>query len=117
MSKLPKSAVVCRLDPYKHSVVLVTRRKDYPKLCKHYEPLGTEAGITNECGCNGLIFHIGVFDGKVSTLAHEAAHVVFALFRHIGMPANAQHSEAFCYLLEHIVGTFVPAVMGAADAD
>lgn len=110
MSKLPKSAVVCRLDPYKHVVVLVTRRKDFPKLCRHHDMPGTEVGVTDECGCNGLIFHMGVFDGKASTLAHEAAHTVLALFKHIGMPVNAQHSEAFCYLLEHIVSTFTPAV-------
>ena len=50
------------------------------------------------------IYLLGVFDGRVSTLAHEAAHIVFDICRSVGIEVEAgKANETFCYLLDAIV--------------
>ena len=50
------------------------------------------------------IYLLGVFDGRVSTLAHEAAHIVFDICRTVGVEIEAgRANETFCYLLDAIV--------------
>lgn len=50
------------------------------------------------------IYLLGVFDGKASTLAHEAAHIVFDICRSVGVEVEpGKANETFCYLLDAIV--------------
>lgn len=50
------------------------------------------------------IYLIGVFNGSMATLAHEAAHIAFCICRHVGVEVNQEKSnETFCYLLTRLV--------------
>lgn len=47
---------------------------------------------------------LGVFDGQTSTLAHEAAHLVFDICHLVGVEVEVGRSnETFCYLLDSII--------------
>lgn len=63
------------------------------------------------CGRTSKISHadssveyvVGWFDGKVSTLAHEMAHVaIFALTR-AGINVAGEDGEPFCHLLDSLM--------------
>ena len=78
-----------------------------------HSELGAEPQMLDRCGAANTFRHIsggrdvyllGVFDGRVSTLAHEAAHIVFDICRSVGVEVEAgKANETFCYLLDVIV--------------
>ena len=78
-----------------------------------HSELGAEPQMLDRCGVANTFRHtsggkdiylLGVFDGRVSTLAHEAAHIVFDICRSVGVEVEAgKANETFCYLLDAIV--------------
>ncbi|WP_133141452.1 hypothetical protein [Moraxella caviae] len=51
------------------------------------------------------IYLLGVFDNKVSTIAHEAAHIAFDICHTVGIEVSTgRANETFCYLLDFLVG-------------
>ena len=78
-----------------------------------HEQLDAEATMTDRRGAANTFRHLsggqdihllGVFDGSASTLAHEAAHIVFDICHTVGIEINSGGAnETFCYLLDAIV--------------
>lgn len=59
------------------------------------------------------IYLLGVFDGNPSTLAHEAAHIVFDICGSVGVDVViGEANETFCYLLEAIVEFAMKKIKG-----
>lgn len=53
------------------------------------------------------LYMIGVFDGNISTLVHEAAHVAFYICRDVGVTLDINDSnETYAYLIESIIRCF-----------
>lgn len=54
---------------------------------------------------------LGVFDGTMSTLAHEAAHITFDICHLAGVEVETgKANETFCYLLDSIMRFAEPYV-------
>jgi hypothetical protein len=113
---LPKSAVEYVMSPYKRSVYLVTDRKTLGQ-CQQF--MGEDIWDASRSGGvtmkmvhpkYGEMFFLGVFDGRLSTLAHECAHAVFMVLERVGIEPTDSHGEAFCYLLEDMFKRFAPIV-------
>lgn len=78
-----------------------------------HEKLGVEASMADRRGAANTFRHLsggqdvhllGVFDSSASTLAHEAAHIVFDICHIVGIDINSGGAnETFCYLLDAIV--------------
>lgn len=52
----------------------------------------------------GTLHIIGVFNGKISTLAHECSHIAFDICGIVGVPVSAgEANETFCYLISRLV--------------
>lgn len=104
------------LGPWPPALVIVTDKAAYRRLSKqrcgehapkHLFP-GANAGRCEEWKGDGadllLVISVGPQKDDIElagTLAHEAAHAVRWLFRHIGEHEPGLESEA--YLIEHIV--------------
>lgn len=57
-----------------------------------------------ECYEKHGVFLLCVFDGNVSTLAHEAFHAAVRILHHAGVPLQPNEAnEAHAYLIEFIV--------------
>lgn len=104
------------MNPYRRSVYLVTDRKTFGQ-CQQFmgEPIWDASrcsGVTMkmEHPKYGEIFFVGVFDGRLSVLAHECSHAVFMLFERLGMDPRDSAGEAFCYLLQGMFEHFAPTV-------
>lgn len=91
-----------QLEPYPYKLILVTDRTLWQcvrkKVSPKDQPYDTESahGVTH--AGNGT-FVVGVFNGELSTLLHELAHVMVYVFTEIGAPINQDTSEPFAYLL------------------
>ena len=90
------------------SIEVVTSRKQAKKRLKE---LGIDYDLSDVAGClfhecyqEHGVFILCVFDGKVSTLAHEAFHASIRILHHAGVHlAPNEPNEPHAYLLEHIV--------------
>ncbi|QIA76157.1 hypothetical protein [Rodentibacter caecimuris] len=62
------------------------------------------ANTFKSLSANQDIHLLGWFDGEFSTLAHEAAHIVFDICYLVGIEVEAgKANETFCYLLDCIM--------------
>lgn len=90
-----------KLAPYPVTLHVTGDRDEYSKvLAAHDMDPSTE-------GCAGSVFevdgniYLGVFDGKLGTLVHEAAHAVFDVAKRISYDPTYEQ-EPYCYMLEHV---------------
>jgi hypothetical protein len=56
---------------------------------------------------SGNFYMVGVFDKKVTTLAHECAHLAISILAGHGIPVTTENDEAFAYLLETCMQAFM----------
>lgn len=75
--------------------------------------LGIAAGCSSDFH-EAMLHVVGVFDGSVTTLAHELAHVCIKVLGSVGIPIEQRTSEAFCYLLEDLMAECLPLIPQAA---
>lgn len=76
-----------------------------------HDRLGVDAGegLTNGASHtlrsgSGTVHIIGVFNGSVSTLAHECSHVAFDICGIVGVTVTpGEANETFCYLISRLV--------------
>jgi hypothetical protein len=71
------------------------------------------ARFHHEYSCKGIAgafdygssvdFVVGVFDGKLLTLVHEAVHAASALLTHCGIDPQSNEAEPLAYLVDHLV--------------
>jgi hypothetical protein len=100
-----------RVEPYGWHVYLFTHREKWARFCARRLaiPLGEirdEAaqahGYTrwndDEAHC-----YVGVFDGEVSTLAHEMTHAAVAILAGAGVRYTPTNHESLAYLVGHLV--------------
>lgn len=56
-----------------------------------------------------LVYLIGVFDGGLSTLVHECAHLAFWILRDVGIKLQGgKTNESYCYLIQTLFELFYP---------
>jgi hypothetical protein len=97
------------LRPYTGRLFLAKSRKDYEtghrrKFGADDTPLteATRGRFAAGAGPDGMWTYI-VWAEDAPTLAHEMAHVVFALFDRVGINAHDSGGEAFCYMLSQLL--------------
>lgn len=77
------------------------------------EELNSSIGVSRQIeGPDGeYAFVLGVFEGGVSTLVHELAHVTFNIMARVGVTVDErENNETFCYMLEELVEFFLPCI-------
>lgn len=96
---------------FRSGLVYICRTTD--EWVTAHEALGAEPLMMERRGAantfrsisGGQDIHLlGVFDASPSSLAHEAAHIVFDICHSAGIEVEAgKANETFCYLLDAIV--------------
>ncbi len=107
LNQLPKLEVPL----FQSGLVYVCRTPE--EWAAAHEGLGAERYMTDRRGAANTFRHLsggqdihllGIFDGSPSTLAHEAAHIVFDICHSVGVEVKGgRANETFCYLLDAIV--------------
>lgn len=88
---------------YGGTVLFYTSREAYAKAHakrsdREFDPAICD-GVCSDF--SGMIYMIGVFDGRLSTLVHETAHAAFKILRDVNVPVGADgNQEAFCFMQE-----------------
>ncbi len=106
----PKMA---RFDPvvYPGRVFFTRNRPTFDAASRFLggEPLARRfAGLAQSCwhATWGRVYLIGVFDGEVVTLQHEANHVALDIIESCNFSAHDGNGEPFCFLSEAIFAAF-----------
>lgn len=102
--------------PIYFGTVYVTTTLEQFRQCQQY--LGDDpypnvvAGLCQmyQHGDGDVAYLIGVFDNKLSTLAHELAHTTFKIFKHVGIEIGG-NNEAYCYLLDYLFEQCFPIII------
>lgn len=102
--------MVIPIDPYGYDLNVFSNRDEFMEFIdsKKFDDPPTTSDVHNSNGfcftpAEHNAFIIGVFDGKISTLVHEISHAIISLFEYIEIPINDACSEAFTYLLGHLI--------------
>lgn len=94
-----------KCDPYPNEIWFTDDRKAYEDKCHARlgggDWSGHGAGVTSYSH-NRRRMVIGIFDGRLRTVVHELGHATFNVLDFIGQPVDAEHSEAYCYLQDHL---------------
>ena len=95
------------LRPYPGYVFVTRNRKAFVRAAK--ELFDTDEDLTGKCGrfLGGASwyhpFTYLVWYSSPETLAHELAHVIFALFECVGIDPREAREEPFCYMLSQLI--------------
>lgn len=92
---------------YGGTIHYTTSRKAFSKAC---EKAGEDVEFDDYHGITvvlanekGRLYLVGAFDKHPATIAHEIAHVCFAVLGYVGVDARDSMGEAFCYLHTHLM--------------
>ncbi|AJJ64486.1 hypothetical protein [Yersinia aldovae] len=106
--------------PLFHSanIYLCRSVEEWKLACKHLavdageiDTLSGAAQTYSNNETNENIYLIGIFDGELSTLVHECAHVAFYTCRDVGVTIDTNAAnETYCYLLDRMVSHFLPYI-------
>jgi len=105
MRKLLKKSFF-NIHTFKAWCFFSNNKDEFEELLKYHHADETDMNVSGKCiwlernGYNK--FFIGVFDGSVSTLAHEATHLALFIMNKIGQQLSYD-DELVCYLVEEIV--------------
>lgn len=109
-------AKVFKLAPWPGTLVFTVDRAEWMRLYSKRDGPNPElyqqsAGLTWNDGGYCLV---GVFDGSVSTLAHELGHASMDILNYAraGDYREGQQQEQLCYLLGHLVELTYPLIKG-----
>ena len=108
-SQRPATVKTCPVPLYGGSVWLAKSIEDIQAcvaLLGGDPPPDKAAGLAYPCAYHkrSKVYLVGVYDGSISTLAHELAHTTFFILSDCGVPVEpGAHNEAFCYLLGHLM--------------
>lgn len=105
LGKLPKMSV-----PLFESGLVVFCR-DFTEWRQLHRRLNIELHDTGSNGAShtlsselGVLHIIAVFNGKLSTLAHECAHMAFDICSQVGVVVEpGRANETYCYLMSRLV--------------
>ena len=107
-NKLTKTNLkILPLRPYPGYVIVTRNRKAYERAAK--ELFGVEDKIINQYGRfqgGSTWWHpytYVLWYSSPETLAHELAHVIFAIFDTVGIDPRAGGEEPFCYMLSQLI--------------
>lgn len=90
-----------RAMPYRYTVYVTS---DTAEMDAAYAAAGGQDKHDWQAGavwCSGGNVYLGVFDGELGTLAHEAAHAALDISNRVGYDPTGEQ-EPFAYLLEYI---------------
>ncbi|MFA8126311.1 hypothetical protein, partial [Escherichia coli] len=85
--------------------------RDFPEWQRLHQKLGVDVHDSDANGAshtmsseNGVLHVIGVFNGKLSTIAHECAHMAFDICSRVGVDVEpGRANETYCYLMSRLV--------------
>jgi hypothetical protein len=106
---IPKPFARIAVDPYNYDLVVFIDSRKFRDYVNAYrsENKVTQDMLTEAGGLCSALHHrsemvLGVFNGNSGTLVHELSHVCFRILQSCGVPAEADSSEAFAYLIGHL---------------
>ncbi|MCN9006739.1 hypothetical protein MLP03_02570 [Escherichia coli] len=110
MKKVNIGNVPKMLVPLFESGTIVLCR-DFPEWQRLHQKLGVDVHDSDANGAshtmsseNGVLHVIGVFNGKLSTIAHECAHMAFDICSRVGVDVEpGRANETYCYLMSRLV--------------
>lgn len=84
--------------------------RDFPEWQRLHQKLGVDVHDSDANGAshtmsseNGVLHVIGVFNGKLSTIAHECAHMAFDICSRVGVDVEpGRANETYCYLMSRL---------------
>lgn len=89
------------MQPYGITVVFTNTVKEFHALRFHHTfSCALLSGAFDWGKSAGFI--IGVFDGKLTTLVHEAVHAASALLKECGIDPQSNEAEPLAYLVDHL---------------
>lgn len=109
-------AKVFKMSPWPGTLVFTTDRAEWMELYAKRDGVDADryqnsAGLTwDDSG-----YHLmGVFDGELKTLVHEAGHAAMDILNHArtGNYTEGHNQEQLCYLLGHLVELTYPILKG-----
>ena len=95
------------LRPYPGFILVTRNRKAFVRAAK--ELFDEAEDLTGKCGRFRMgpswyhPFTAVVWYSSPETLAHELAHVIFAIFDHVGIDPRDGREEPFCYMLSQLI--------------
>jgi hypothetical protein len=69
------------------------------------------SGLGGRCCCldrerdGAVMYYVGIFDGKLSTMVHEITHLALFVLASVGIDPQSSHGEAMCYLVGFLFDT------------
>lgn len=85
-----------RVPLFPSRVVFSNKREDHPK---DWPDVDEYNGV---CGKAYGDLYIGVYDGKLSTLAHELVHLTGYILKNAGVQADYTNDETQAYLTQYL---------------
>lgn len=96
------------LGPYPGHVIFTRCKGEFHRIYRTY----VKADYTERMGEGVTVFlrHSKshgrlylIYYNTQATLAHETAHLIFDLFKHVGIDPREGDNEPFCYMLSHLM--------------
>ena len=92
------------IAPFKGTLYITKCREEYLKKRNEFkEPVPDISDCIGIASDENNCHVVGIFDGTVSTLMHELAHVCFKVLEYCSIEVSANNSEVFCYLQEYLM--------------
>jgi len=111
-----KAVRICSVPLYGGEVHLILSRKQMQAAADAYGAKINAEGFAGQFarlergGGRERRYLIGVYEGGLSTLAHELGHAALDILQVAGIDAHSGNGEPFCYLLGHLFDECAPAV-------
>lgn len=91
------------MQPYGSAVTFVSTREEFDSLGNEGLPEGSYNGGFDSHRTRTSAYVIGVFDGSIFTLIHEAVHAASRLLQDCGIDPQSNEAEPLAYLVDHLV--------------
>ena len=108
-TRWPKPAAQFTVPIYGGGVYLFTSQAEYAQALAFLKQSPAREGVA---GCarwlenqdtKDVMYMVGWFDKKPTTLVHEATHVALYIAEYVGFSPKAGGGEPFCYLLDTLL--------------
>lgn len=105
---VPKPIARIAVAPYDYEVILFDDVRKHLRYVRALDPerieihdIATAGGACSTLHMQNEIV-VGVFTGSFKTLVHELSHAAFRILQACNVPAEADNSEAYAYLIAHL---------------
>ena len=112
MKRLPKGLQTWDIPLYGGTVLMTNDAKRFWEAEKYFGIEDEDRACAGKAVWvdGGKHFIVGVFDKSIPTLVHECSHVSLFICQRVGIDPQSGNGEPFCYLLDTMVGRFLPHI-------